>query len=286
MRTVKVSDAIRQGGTPLDLFRRFPIHVQRKEVPERVLLHTHDHFEVDFVVGGHCQNHHPSGTHGVGPGEIMLGNTFEAHEIRHGGHLEIISLKFSPDALPEGQVVSLLHPFLTASPVLRGRLKPGVFVGDAIGSLMALLAGKENFPESLTRQIFLTVLGLLSSQVPPRGAGVTENGLRLALRGATWLESRVSQTLSISSMAHTMEVGSSTLVAAFQKTFGSPPKAYHLARRISHAQVLMAREGASVTAAAAGAGWNDLSAFYRAFRKQTGEAPQAWRRRMVGGLEK
>jgi AraC-like DNA-binding protein len=45
----------------------------------------------------------------------------------------------------------------------------------------------------------------------------------------------------------------------------------------------MAREGASVSSAAAGAGWNDLSAFYRAFRKQTGEAPQVWRRRMVGG---
>lgn len=285
MRTVKVRDALRAGGTPLDRFRRFPVHIHRKVVPDRVSVHTHDHFELDLVLRGRLRNHHTAGELVVGPGSLMLGNAFESHGFSRIGAepLEMVSVKFTAEVLPEGLLGPLLYPFVAGPPASRARLTPSAATGRALTEMLLMLSSRGPWREILHRQGLLAVLALVAENVPSRKADVSTAHLQLALQAASYLDAHLGEITEVRDLARAMEAAPSTLVEAFQKTFGRSPKAYAQSRRISHAQVLMARDGVSVTAAATTAGWNDLSAFYRAFRKQTGQGPREWLVRLREG---
>jgi AraC-like DNA-binding protein len=68
----------------------------------------------------------------------------------------------------------------------------------------------------------------------------------------------------------------------FEKVYGVPPHAWLLRRRVERARVLI-RAGATLATAAQQAGFADQSHMTRAFARQFGFTPGAWRRATGGG---
>jgi AraC-like DNA-binding protein len=95
-----------------------------------------------------------------------------------------------------------------------------------------------------------------------------------------WIESHLDQAFSIADLARAAALTTSHFIRSFRRTTGFSPHQYVRARRLERARAALAR-GAHVTIAASEAGFNSVSQFRTAFRRQFGFAPGATPRRGV-----
>jgi AraC-like DNA-binding protein len=86
------------------------------------------------------------------------------------------------------------------------------------------------------------------------------------------LHQAVAHPSPVREVARAMRVAPDTVTRLFRSAYCITPKAYVQSARISDA-VLSLTTGASVLRAACEAGFNDLSRFYQAFRRLTGNTP-------------
>src|SRR5215217_200949 len=73
-------------------------------------------------------------------------------------------------------------------------------------------------------------------------------------------------------------VGGTRLNALFRRHFHTTPAAFLARERVAAAARLLTADGAAIGDAAHGAGYESLSAFHEAFRRQTGMTPGDYRR--------
>jgi AraC-like DNA-binding protein len=100
----------------------------------------------------------------------------------------------------------------------------------------------------------------------------------LANACAQLLHHRLGEPLAVAGLARHFGVNRSTLFRAFRVAFGMSLATYQQRLRLDHACALLRRTDQSVLAVSRQCGFSDPSYFARAFRKHTGETPQAWRR--------
>jgi AraC-like DNA-binding protein len=121
----------------------------------------------------------------------------------------------------------------------------------------------------------------------------TANGLRRVLLGdemlpqptsilvkqtIACLQQNYSQRLSRQQMAKAVGVSEGYLGRIFQQELGLSPMEYLNRYRIKEAKVLLNQTSASITDIAAQVGFDDPAYFSRAFRKQVGFSPRAYRK--------
>jgi AraC family transcriptional regulator len=112
--------------------------------------------------------------------------------------------------------------------------------------------------------------------------------LRVEVRGglAPWQVRRITEALSADLSAQqplgalAAQVGLSPFhfSRAFRRSMGIPPHAYHVKLRIDHAQALLSGTNHTVTEIALAVGYESSQAFARAFLRQLGCTPSAFRR--------
>jgi AraC family transcriptional regulator len=98
-----------------------------------------------------------------------------------------------------------------------------------------------------------------------------------------YFRAHLSQEIRVRAMAGQMQLSVSHFCRAFKETFGQTPHAYLLRLRLELAQALMLSTREPLTQIALECGFADLSHLSKAFRRELGEAPSAWRRRNLIG---
>lgn len=91
------------------------------------------------------------------------------------------------------------------------------------------------------------------------------------------VEERFRSRLALSDVARALAVTPGHLTEVVRRQTGRPLGAWILERRLSEARLLLADTGDPLALIAAGAGFNDLGQFTRAFRHRHGLPPGAWR---------
>ena len=99
----------------------------------------------------------------------------------------------------------------------------------------------------------------------------------ILVRVARVVTERFHETLSASDIAATVGVHPKYLAGAFKRASGMGVHEYLTRMRLGHAQHLLRTSQRSVTDIALGSGFGSLNAFYTAFRKHVGLAPERWR---------
>jgi AraC family transcriptional regulator len=103
---------------------------------------------------------------------------------------------------------------------------------------------------------------------------------------ADWQRVRVSQhiELNLEGTIHTCDLAKIARLSQFhfsrlfKTTYGTPPHAYVMRRRVERAKALMLSTDSPLGIIAVESGMTDQAHFVRLFRRFTGETPGAWRR--------
>jgi AraC family transcriptional regulator len=101
---------------------------------------------------------------------------------------------------------------------------------------------------------------------------------------AAYVEVNISANIRVTDLARVARLSKSHFSRAFRRSFGKPPMAYVLNRRIQHGQELLRKSRASLCEISVACGMCDQSHFTRVFHRIVGVSPGLWRRQFADGI--
>lgn len=129
----------------------------------------------------------------------------------------------------------------------------------------------------LALQLLATLNRLESPSISLQNAAPSSLQTRVALY-VTQLENEFFQAQSVESVAARLKMSRRHFTALFRLQTGDSWLNFLRKLRVQHAQKLLQSSSRTVVSVAFECGFEDLSAFYRAFKRETGLAPDAWRK--------
>jgi AraC-like DNA-binding protein len=193
---------------------------------------------------------------------MVLVPPFELHELRPQGEAaqRAVTLLLGGSHIEGFDIAAL--PALVTDPVL----------GERVAALVAhVQQGGRSDEQATTIRSMLEQLLLCSI---PIAAGRVPRFSRLT-RVRTFLQTHVSEPVSIEHLARMSALSECHLISAFRFEFGLPPHAYHLRLRLAAACEALAR-GMAVASVAYEYGFADQSHLSRKFKSVYGVSPAAW----------
>jgi AraC-like DNA-binding protein len=140
-------------------------------------------------------------------------------------------------------------------------------------------AGGESFLAKLSELMFLNAVRQHLDSLPAQStgwlAGLRDRHVGAALR---LMHGRPSDPWTIDALAREVGLSRSVFAERFSALMGDPPMHYLSNWRLQLAARLLERQSTSIAQAAAEVGYESEAAFNRAFKKQVGVPPGAWRR--------
>jgi len=97
-----------------------------------------------------------------------------------------------------------------------------------------------------------------------------------------YIEENLETTIKTEELVTLTRLSASYFFRAFKGSFGVPPHAYIVMRRIDRAQRLLVTTNEPLCQIALSVGLNDQAHLSRLFRQQTGRTPGSWRRENRG----
>ena len=192
------------------------------------------------------------------------------------GYLGCDARPFNPilDALPR-----MLH--------VRASTTGGIMTNDLIRIALAEheqpRAGGETILSKLSELMFLQAVRQYIDELPPEStgwlSGLRDRHISTALRH---MHAKPEENWTLEMLAR--ESGMSR--SAFAEIMGVPPMQYLSNWRLQRAARLLEQPSISIAQAAAAVGYESEAAFNRAFKKQVGLPPGAWRRSRAPAPEK
>jgi AraC family transcriptional regulator len=95
------------------------------------------------------------------------------------------------------------------------------------------------------------------------------------------IDANLATNIGVSDLARAVGLSRFHFARAFKNTTGKSPYSFIVSQRIQRAVRMLQMGNAPVEEVARAVGFSSASQFGRAFRKMVGEAPQAYRRRLV-----
>jgi AraC-like DNA-binding protein len=201
---------------------------------------------------------------------IVLIPPFELHELRPQGEETQGAVTLLLGGSPIAGLDIARLPALVTDPAL----------GERVAALVAHVQhGPRSDEQAPTIRPTLEQILLCSI---PIAAGRTQRFSRLS-RVRTFLQTHVSEPVSIEDLARMCALSECHLISAFRYEFGLPPHAYHLRLRLATACEALAR-GMAVASVAYEYGFADQSHLSRKFKSVYGVSPAAWATRRAGTL--
>ncbi len=229
-----------------------------------------DHYLLHYVVSGTGRYEAENRTFVLHPGDAFLAlpDTPIYYRSDHQDPWEYYWVGFSGPAAP---LLLAQTPFSRRSPVLRP-----VAGGALRQALLDIYKARgTDYPSAVRMAGYLqAMLGLLMESTPRRGSEALTDYARQA---AAFLQQNYSRSVSVEDAARQAGISRSYLYRAFQAEFRCSPSAYLTSYRIQRACQLLRHSHLPVGAVAVSVGFEDPFYFSRAFRRETGISPTAYR---------
>jgi AraC family transcriptional regulator len=168
-----------------------------------------------------------------------------------------------------------------ATSELRARLLRG-WVHRAM-SLLDTAIGELHGDDHPAKRTVLQAASLLREQIDPQAvaAAADARGRLLAWQARKvreYIDAHITDRLLVAELGMLVGQSEAHFSRAFKRTFGEPPHAFVIRRRLEFAADYMVQTDASLSAIALRCGFADQPHLCRAFRQATGLSPAVWRR--------
>jgi AraC-like DNA-binding protein len=283
----------------------------------RILSPAHEHMAVcHLVVEGRCWAQLPGGEAvALEAGDVVTLPHGNAHLVGSGmQHAPVTASDAIELKIPElararyggdgaGTVVIcgwFGYEHLIASPVMAAlpllfrtniRRRPsGAWLENsiryAVGEATSGRAGSDVVADKLAEVLFVEALRGYIEALPDRQSGWLA-GLRDPLIGSSIarLHERPAHAWTVASLAHAVNVSRTVLAERFVALIGIPPMQYLTQWRMTLAAHLLRSGRLSLTRIGEQIGYESEAAFSRAFKREYGAPPGAWRRLGAAGLD-
>jgi AraC-like DNA-binding protein len=148
-------------------------------------------------------------------------------------------------------------------------------------------AGGETILSKLSELMFLQAVRQHIDGLPAEStgwlSGLRDRHISAALR---LMHGKPEENWTLESLAREAGLSRSAFAERFAEVMGVPPMQYLANWRLQRAARLLEQPSISIAQAAAAVGYESEAAFNRAFKKQVGLPPGAWRRSRASGVEK
>jgi AraC-like DNA-binding protein len=182
------------------------------------------------------------------------------------------------DAVPFNPVLALLPRLLKVAAREGGRLAP--LVAYALEEARCDAPGRDGVLLRISELLFVEVARRLATALPPAQAGwLAALGDPPVARVLGLMHREPARAWTLSSLAREAGLSRTALAERFARLVGQPPIQYLARWRMQLGARLLAEGSAKVGAVARDVGYESEASFSRAFKKATGAAPAAWRRR-------
>lgn len=242
--------------------------------------HSHAHFSIGAITGGHSHYLNQRSLQEVGPGSLVLMNPEEVHACNPIADQPWSYLMFYLDTdwlrsqQEEAGLGSEFRPFdMTAS------RDPLLYQG-----LQHLHHQLVKAPDPLAREVACHLFSrqLLARLTPARWDDRPPQHLQ---RAAELMQDDSASPLSLSQLSAVAGLTPSHFVRAFSHHYGMTPHAYLLDRRIRHARTLL-KQGQPLAEVALASGFADQAHFQRQFKRRVAATPGQYRTQLARQAER
>ena len=242
--------------------------------------HSHAHFSIGAITGGHSHYLNQRSLQEVGPGSLVLMNPEEVHACNPIADQPWSYLMFYLDTdwlrsqQEEAGLGGEFRPFdMTAS------RDPLLYQG-----LQHLHHQLVQAPDPLAREVACHLFSrqLLARLTPARWDDRPPQHLQ---RAAELMQDDSASPLSLSQLSAVAGLTPSHFVRAFSHHYGMTPHAYLLDRRIRHARTLL-RQGQPLVEVALASGFADQAHFQRQFKRRVAATPGQYRTQLAHQAER
>ncbi len=159
----------------------------------------------------------------------------------------------------------------------------GASISAIISKLVADAAHALDHDHEVARALLRQAVTLLQSGAARRGLTARTAAQAVlspwkAKRVMSHIDNNLARHLPLSELANVTQLSNSYFSRAFKGTFGRPPHAFILDRRIERARREMLESLEPLSQIALSCGFADQAHLARIFRRETGFAPSEWRR--------
>ena len=242
--------------------------------------HSHAHFSIGAITGGHSHYLNQRSLQEVGPGSLVLMNPEEVHACNPIADQPWSYLMFYLDTdwlrsqQEEAGLGGEFRPFdMTAS------RDPLLYQG-----LQHLHHQLVQAPDPLAREVACHLFSrqLLARLTPARWDDRPPQHLQ---RAAELMQDDSASPLSLLQLSAVAGLTPSHFVRAFSQHYGMTPHAYLLDRRIRHARTLL-KQGQPLAEVALASGFADQAHFQRQFKRRVAATPGQYRTQLARQAER
>jgi AraC family transcriptional regulator len=238
---------------------------------DRPVEERHEMVSVAAVVGGSFRYRSTHGAALLAPGALLLGNAGACftcgHEHARGDRC--IAFQFAPERVA---AIAAGVPGLRRDRFIAPAIPPISAIAPLVAAAMRA-DGDALFWEELSLRFAGAALGLAQGLT---GQAMTARDGRRITAALRLIEARYAERLTLDMLAAAAQLSPYHFLRVFRATVGATPYQFILRTRLRHAAARIVASATSITEAAYGSGFGDLSTFNAQFRREFGTAPSAW----------
>ncbi len=264
-------------------------HITRITTPQEALRpHRHPYFQVYYVVRGSLIHHIADSLATLKAGDVFILPPDLPHHIEAPGKdVDFYSMSFTPDYLQSTKesnklVLDLLYYLRTEAtehiqPKLTLSYEDMTLIELLLGRITEEFSGHQAGKNEIIKECVSVILSVFARMYFSENAHAlkTEQSKQSVMHCIGYIKNHFDEELTLSEMVRLSAMSKTSFCALFTAITGTSFKDYLNRCRIEKAMAYL-QEGEKVSYAGFRCGYNDLSTFYRNFKKYKGISPNAY----------